>query len=291
MNYRHAFHAGNFADVLKHSVLALALKLLTAKPKPLRVIDTHAGVGRYELGGNEAQRTGEWRSGIGRLLGPSARQLPAEMEILLRPYLDVVRAANETGRLDTYPGSPQLTLALLRPDDRLIANELHPQDAASLRSRLQGDPRAKVMSRDGWEVLRASLPPRERRGLVLIDPPFEEARELDRLVNGLSEGVRRFATGTYLLWLPVKDAGQVARFRRSLQDLGLERLHWLELQTEATNIADRLVATALVMLNPPFGLHRQLERLMPFLAEWLATGPGSGWKLEAIETRPISRKH
>jgi 23S rRNA (adenine2030-N6)-methyltransferase len=279
MNYRHAFHAGNFADVLKHAVLALALKLLTSKPKPLRVIDTHAGIGSYRLDAEEARRTGEWLAGIGRLLGPSAAPLPADIAALLAPYLDAVRAANAPGRLEVYPGSPALTLALLRPTDRLIANELHPEDVASLRRCLRGDPRAKVLALDGWQALRALLPPKERRGLILIDPPFEEAGELERMVDGLAEGVRRFATGTYLLWLPVKEPQQAASFRAALQRLGLARLHWVELHTEATATSERLAATALVILNPPFGLEEQLRLLLPFLAGRLATGAGSGWKL------------
>jgi 23S rRNA (adenine2030-N6)-methyltransferase len=282
MNYRHAFHAGNFADVLKHAILALALKLLTGKPKPLRVIDTHAGTGSYRLDAEQARRTGEWHTGIGRLLGPSAAPLPAEMAALLAPYLDAVRCANPPGRLDVYPGSPALALALLRPTDRLIASELHPEDAASLRQCLRGDPRAKVLALDGWQALRALLPPKERRGLILIDPPFEEPGELERLADGLAEGVRRFATGTYLLWLPVKEPRQVASFRAALERLGLKRLHWVELHTETIATADRLAATALVILNPPFGLEKQLAELLPFLAERLATGPGSGWQLGPV---------
>lgn len=282
MNYRHAFHAGNFADVLKHSVLALALKLLTSKPKPLRVIDTHAGNGSYRLDDEDARRTGEWLGGIGRLIGPSAAQLPDEMATLLAPYLDAVRAANPPDRLEVYPGSPAVALALLRPNDRLIANELHPEDAVRLRKCLRGDPRAKVLTLDGWQALRALLPPKERRGLILIDPPFEEAGEFGRLVDGLAEGVRRFATGTYLLWLPVKEPRQVASFKMALQRLGLERLLWVELHTEAIAMADRLAGTALVILNPPFGLEDQLAQLLPFIADRLATGTGSGWQLGPI---------
>lgn len=291
MNYRHAFHAGNFADVLKHSVLALALKLLTNKPKPLRVIDTHAGAGTYRLDGHEAQRTGEWSNGIGRLLDASATPLPLEMEGILAPYLDAVRAANPAGRLNVYPGSPALALSLMRPGDRLIANELHSDDAASLRRCLRGDPRAKVMSRDGWQILRALLPPKERRGLILVDPPFEASGEFERLVVGLSEGVRRFATGTFLLWLPVKDSRQAARFRDALGTLRLERLSWVELRTEDIDSADHLVSAALVILNPPFGLEEQLRRLLPGLSERLATGPGAGWTLGPVKSLPMDRDH
>lgn len=282
MNYRHAFHAGNAADVLKHAVLALALQRMTAKPKPLRVIDTHAGVGCYRLDGPEASRTGEWIAGIGRLLGAVAAPVPADVAELLAPYLDAVRAVNSPGRLDFYPGSPLLALTLLRPDDRLVANELHPGDAEGLRQCLRGDARAKVLSMDGWQALRALLPPKERRGLVLVDPPFEEPGEFERLVEGLADGVRRFATGTYLLWLPVKEPRRIASLKAAVGRLKLEKLLWVELHSETVATAEKLVGSALIILNPPFGLDLQLGRLLPFLAEHLATGPGAGWELSQL---------
>lgn len=284
MNYRHAFHAGNAADVLKHAVLALALQRMTAKPKPLRVIDTHAGVGCYRLDGPEASRTGEWIAGIGRLLGAVAAPVPADVADLLAPYLDAVRAVNPPGRLDVYPGSPLLALTLLRPDDRLVANELHPGDAAGLRQCLRGDARAKMLSMDGWQALRALLPPKERRGLILVDPPFEEPGELERLVEGLAGGVRRFATGTYLLWLPVKEPRRIAGLKAALGRLNLEKLLWVELHSETVATAEKLVGSALIILNPPFGLELQLGQLLPFLAEHLATGPGAGWELAQLSS-------
>ena len=278
MNYRHAFHAGSFADVLKHAVLAMALELLTTKPKPLRVIDTHAGIGSYRLDSDEARRTGEWQSGIGRLIGPSAGPLPDDISALLAPYLSAVGGCNSGGELQVYPGSPSLALALLRSDDRLIANELHPADAEALHRNLRGDPRAKVLSLDGWQALRALLPPKERRGLILIDPPFEEPGEFQRLIDGLEQATRRFATGTYVLWLPVKEPRQVASFRAALARLGLGKLFWLELHTEALATAGKLAGTAVVILNPPFGLEARIGKLMPFLADRLATGPGASWR-------------
>lgn len=285
MNYRHAFHAGNFADVLKHTVLCLALARLMLKAKPLRVIDTHAGIGRYRLDAPEALRTGEWRGGIGRLFGPEADVLPAPIAELLAPYLAVVAAQNPDGSLIVYPGSPVLALALMRAEDRLIATELHPEDAGLLRLALKGERRAKVLEMDGWQAVRALLPPKERRGLVLIDPPFEEAGEHERLLTGLGDGVRRFATGTYLLWLPIKSRKDVAPLERSLAELALDDLLWVELRTETPETAERLAATALVVLNPPYGLEEQLRRLLPFLADRLATGPGHGWRLERLEPR------
>lgn len=286
MNYRHAFHAGNFADVLKHIVLVLALARMTQKPKPLRVIDTHAGIGRYRLDGPEAARTDEWRGGIGRLLGPDAAPIPTEIEVLIGPYLDAVRRLNSDDQLLVYPGSPDLALSLMRTDDRLVAAELHPEDYETLRSTLRGDSRAKAMRVDGWHAIRALLPPKERRGLVLVDPPFEAPGEAERLVAALADGVQRFATGTFLLWLPIKEPVAVARLASALAGLGLEKMLWAELRTEALATAEGLAASAVVILNPPFGLNEQLAAVLPFLAERLATGPGAGWRLEPIEPRP-----
>jgi len=282
MNYRHAFHAGNFADVFKHATLARALVRLTQKAKPLRVIDTHAGIGSYRLDGPEAQRTGEWTNGIGRLVGPDTEPLPPAIAALLAPYLDAVHAANPDGMLRVYPGSPALALALLRPDDRLIASELHPEDTELLRQNLRNDRRAKVLARDGWQAIRSLLPPKERRGLVLIDPPFEETGELDRLISGLADGIRRFATGTYVLWLPIKDPRQIEDFKRKLHQLALAKVLWAELHVAPVMVDGPLTATALVLVNPPYGLSDDLEALMPFLAARLATAPGGGWDLREI---------
>src|SRR3990170_5575144 len=163
MNYRHAYHAGNFADVLKHAVLALVIEHLKRKPAPFRVIDTHAGVGLYDLSGAEAATTGEWRDGIGRLFGAALAKPVAE---LLAPYFSVVRQENPSGRLERYPGSPLIARRLLRRGDRLIANELHPEDGDSLRRLFAGDPQTKVLALDGWVALKALLPPKERRGVV-----------------------------------------------------------------------------------------------------------------------------
>jgi 23S rRNA (adenine2030-N6)-methyltransferase len=279
MNYRHAFHAGNFADVVKHAVLALVIEHLKLKPAPFRVIDTHAGAGLYDLASDEATRTGEWRAGIGRLIGPEAAPLPDEVERILRPYLGVLERVGAGAPTNLYPGSPRLALELMRAGDRLIANELHPEDRAQLEVVLRGDRRAKVLGIDGWQALRAMLPPKERRGVVLIDPPFEEAGELERLTQGLAAAVDRFATGTYLLWYPIKNTGAVAAFKRRLAQAGYDKLMTVELRVGASGVG--LEAAGLIVLNPPFRLEAELAVLLPFLAERLATGPGAtssvGW--------------
>ncbi len=176
MNYRHAYHAGNFADVVKHAVLALVIEHLKLKPAPFRVIDTHAGIGVYDLTSEAAQKTGEWREGIGRLM--AAKLSPAAAEVLA-PYLDIVRRLNPGGALVRYPGSPLLARELMRADDRLVVNELHPEDQDELKRHFAHDPQVRVMALDAWTALKALLPPPERRGVMLIDPAFEQTGELD----------------------------------------------------------------------------------------------------------------
>ena len=279
MNYRHAYHAGNFADVVKHVVLTLVLEHLKLKPAPFRVIDTHAGIGVYDLSGEQAQKTGEWRDGIGRLL---AEEPPEALRPLLAPYLDVVQALNGGAGLRRYPGSPRLARALLRRGDQLIANELHPEDAALLQQHFAGDPQTKVLRLDAWIALKSLLPPKERRGLVLVDPPFEEPGEFARIAKGLREAVRRFATGTVLVWFPIKDPVQVASFYRELSKLELGPVLRLELMVRAARNSEVLNGCGLVVLNPPFTLAVKAERLLPHLAERLAQGPGAGYRLDWI---------
>jgi 23S rRNA (adenine2030-N6)-methyltransferase len=285
MNYRHAYHAGNFADVLKHAVLSLVLVHMAKKEAPFRVIDTHAGIGMYDLAGEEAGKTGEWRGGIGRLLGADARPLPAAAAGLLKPYLDAVEALNPDGAPRRYPGSPCLALALMRASDRLVANELHPEDAATLRRTLARDRRAKVLELDGWLALKAQLPPKERRGVVLVDPPFEEAGELDRIATGLENARRRFSGGVYLLWYPIKDPRPVARFHQALAKVAPPESLAVELLIRAPVDADRLNGCGLIVLNPPFTLEDDLGALLPVLAERLSDGPGAAGRIERLGPR------
>ncbi len=278
MNYRHAYHAGNFADVLKHLVLALVIEYLKRKPAPFRVIDTHAGVGRYDLTALEAEKTGEWRGGIGRLL---AEPLPAPVAKIMAPYLAVVAAENAGGDLAVYPGSPLLARRLLRRGDVLVVNELHPEDQAELARLFARDPHVKVLGLDGWTALRSLLPPKERRGVVLVDPPFEEAGELGRLVDGVKDIQRRFATGTVLLWYPIKTVPPIDRFQAALTALGLKDVLVAELFVRPPADPERLNGTGLVVINPPFTLHDQLQVVLPELASRMATEPGAFSVLDA----------
>src|SRR5689334_14381998 len=276
MNYRHAYHAGNFADVVKHAVLARVLTHLRDKPAAFRVIDTHAGAGVYDLSGIEAGKTLEWQDGIGRLIGADLDQ-PARA--LLAPYLDAVAALNPAGALTAYPGSPALTQSLLRPQDRLIACELEPQAAAALSGRLRGDARAKAVAIDGWTALTAYVPPKERRGLVLIDPPFEAKGELDRVPEHLARAHRKWPTGIYLLWYPIKDYAQTARFGRRIAELGIPKILRAEVTVAGRNDKS-LTGTGLLLVNPPWTLEAELQVLLPALAAVLRRDAEGGARLD-----------
>ncbi len=268
MNYRHAFHAGNFADVMKHSVLALVIAHLQRKPAPYVTIDTHAGIGAYDLHGESAERTGEWRDGIGRVL---AQPHPPAA---LAGYLEAVRAMNPDGGLRWYPGSPALAVALARPQDRLALVELHPEDNALLRDSFGGDRRIGIHHMDGYEALRALLPPPERRGVVLVDPPYEVKDEMLRLKKGLTQACRRWPTGTYLVWYPIKARSAIDRFHAELTMLGLPPTLAAEIITRSGDDPQTLNGCGLVILNPPWQLDAVLADMLPWLAAVLAPEEG-----------------
>lgn len=269
MNYRHAYHAGSFADVLKHAVLCRVLVHLRQKPAAFRVIDTHAGAGRYDLGTPEAGKTQEWRDGIGRLWQV---ELAPHIRSLLAPYLDAVAALNPGRRLIAYPGSPLLAQTLLRPQDRLIACELEPQAAAALARALRGDARTKPVTINGWTALAAYVPPKERRGLVLVDPPFEQPGEFARLEQGLAAAHRKWPTGTYLLWYPIKDAAEVKAFTRGLAPRGIGKMLRAELTVTPADDDGGLRGSGLIVVNPPWTLPDELKVLLPTLAQVLSRG-------------------
>src|SRR3984957_9312133 len=216
MNYRHAFHAGNFADVIKHIVLGRILTYLQDKPAAFRVIDTHAGAGRYDLTGEEAQRSGEWLTGIARVM--QARFSEAASP-LVAPYLDIIRAFNPPRELKAYPGSPLIVRALLRPQDRLTACELEPKARKHLIEALRRDTQARVVDLDGWTALPAFVPPNERRGLVVIDPPYEAKDEFARIAEGFAQAFGKWPSGSYLLWYPVKSRRATDGLARHVADI------------------------------------------------------------------------
>jgi 23S rRNA (adenine2030-N6)-methyltransferase len=279
MNYRHAYHAGNFADVVKHVLLTLILVHLRKKEAPFCVIDTHAGAGRYDLAGPEAGRTGEFHDGIGRLL--AAGHLPSQLD----DYVAAVRAVNRRWPvLDSYPGSPRIARFLLRSADRLALVELHPDDAAALRRDFAGDRQVGVHHADAYVALKALLPPRERRGLVLIDPPFEVEGEFRRVCKGLHEALRRWPSGIYAVWYPIKTRPLVDRFLDEAATWGPPCLA-AEMHRTPLDRPDRLNGCGLVVLNPPWQLDAALAEVLPVLAEVLDAQRGTDLRWLATENR------
>lgn len=267
MNYRHIYHAGNFADVLKHAVLARLIVYLQQKDKAFRVLDTHAGIGLYDLSSEEAQKTGEWRDGIGRLL---EAELSPQARDVLAPYLDTVLNLNPDGEIRRYPGSPKLARMLFRPQDRLSAMELHPEDNRVLARQFDGDYQVRVTELDGWLALGAHLPPKEKRGLVLVDPPFELENEYERLVDGLAKAYRRFSTGVYCLWYPIKKGAPIAEFHEALKALDIPKTLCAELSVKSDRDTTGLSGSGLVIVNPPYTLKDELHLLLPELKTILA---------------------
>ncbi|WP_135467864.1 23S rRNA (adenine(2030)-N(6))-methyltransferase RlmJ [Crenalkalicoccus roseus] len=272
MNYRHAFHAGNFADCMKHALLVWLLRALRRKETPFAVLDTHAGAGAYDLAAPEAARTGEWCRGIGRLLdltdGP------------LADYVALVRAA---GAPAAYPGSPALVRALLRPGDRLACCELHPEDHAALRARFHSDRQVAVHRRDGWEALRALTPFPERRGLVLVDPPFEQPGEFERMAAGIALVARRFRAAVQACWYPIKHRAPVRAFHAALRAGGVRDLVAAELWLREPTDPQRLNGCGLLVASPPYRFEEEGGSLLAALLDRLGEGEaGAGWTITRI---------
>ncbi len=270
MNYRHAFHAGNFADVHKHAVLARILSHLRQKPAAFRVIDSHAGSGRYDLFAEEATRGGEWRDGIDRLWQARTKAADAPAQALLAPYVDAVAACNAGSNLRTYPGSPLIARHLMRPQDRLIACETEPRAAAQLAATLRGDPRAKALEIDGWTAIGAFVPPKERRGVVFIDPPFEEPADFTRLAAALSAAHRKWPSGIYAAWYPIKTREAPDVLARRLQRFSIAKILRSELLLHGPAADAGLTGSGLIVINPPFTLEADLRVLLPALGRMLA---------------------
>ncbi|HEV2623317.1 MAG TPA: 23S rRNA (adenine(2030)-N(6))-methyltransferase RlmJ [Frateuria sp.] len=301
MNYRHAYHAGNFADVLKHVVLSALIEALKAKPTPFAVIDTHAGSGCYALEGKEAQKTGEWREGVGRLLfpdvGPHA-EAGGALPPLLRRWLDGLLAlpGNEHGS-KLYPGSPMQAALAMRDTDSVQLCELHPEEAARLRELFHHDRRIHVHQRDGYEALGALLPPKEKRGLVLIDPPYEAQEAEYRLIEqALKAALARWPTGVYAVWYPIKLRSQVQPFLRWLGHCGARRVLRAELLVHPDDSPLRLNGSGMAILNAPWKLDEALREPLRALARLLSQEHPAQWRLDwlAEETAtpsppPLSR--
>ena len=263
MNYRHAFHAGNFADSMKHALLIWLLRALMRKPAPIFVLDTHAGRGRYDLTSGPAERTGEWRAGIGRLLDDPPEELT--------DYVAEVQAQG------LYPGSPALIRALLRDQDRLACCELHPEDHAALKAEFGRDPQVAVHRRSAWEAIGALLPPAQKRGLILIDPPYEDTAEFSHLAAGLKTGWSRFRAGVFAAWYPIKHRAPVRAFHTALVESGIRDIVAAELWLREPLDASRLNGCGLVVINPPFGFEQAAPPILRALLDRLGNHePGEG---------------
>lgn len=285
MNYRHGYHAGNFADVMKHAVLARIMTHLRSKAAAFRVIETHAGPGLYDLAGAEAAKTGEWREGIARL---SKAALPPAVADLFAPYLDTVAAYNPDSREDlrAYPGSPLLIQAWLRPVDRAVLCEMHPEAAATLAGHLRRDNRIKAVHLDGWTALNAFLPPPERRGLVVIDPPYEAADEFARLAAALIKARRKWETGVFMAWYPIKDRKGPSLLMKQMLAAKIPKILVAEIARDGAAVpsprtkasgagvsAGGLGGSGLLIINPPWQLDRDLAAMLPALCTTLSAGP------------------
>ena len=263
MNYRHAYHAGNHADVLKHAVLARVVQYLAQKDKAFAVLDAHAGLGVYDLQATEAAKTGEWQGGIGLMRAP----LAAEVEHVLAPYRRALGRLNPDGGMRLYPGSPEIILGEMRAGDRLLANELHPQDFETLKLNYAGEKKLLALLSDAGQAVKAQLPFRERRGLVLIDPPYEGRDETGQVAQMLAQGARRFPTGVFMIWYPVTTEEFVTQFMGAIKALGIGNVLRAELRVKNTHAASGLSGSGLLILNPPFNLEGELEILLPALAD------------------------
>lgn len=271
MHYRHSFHAGNFADVFKHVLVVGLLKALSRKDKPWVFVDTHAGAGDYDLGSEVAQRTGEWRDGIERLMTVTNAPEP------LATFLRLVRAANPDGDLRNYPGSPRFAQKLARPKDRLLLCEKIPEVADELKFGFRSFSQAVVHVRDGYEA-HALLPPAEKRGLILIDPPFERPDEFEAMADLLQKSVVRFAGGIYAAWYPLKNRHIASRFVRRVARESARPVLTIEIDNDAPG-EGQMRACGLLVVNPPFGFEEQVREALAFLLPHLAQGPRPTWAL------------
>ncbi|WP_434050640.1 MAG: 23S rRNA (adenine(2030)-N(6))-methyltransferase RlmJ [Roseibium sp.] len=279
MNYRHAYHAGNIGDVLKHAVLARLIVYFQRKEKPFRILDTHAGIGQYDLTSEETRKTGEWQQGIAKVLDAD---IPNAVAALLQPWLEVVRDLNPDGALETYPGSPVLARRLMRRSDRLTLTELHPVDFKSLSDLFAGDFQVKTIHLDGWLAMGSFLPPKEKRGFVLIDPAFEVADEFDRMTVSVLKAWKRWAGGTYAIWYPLKDTRSIGRMHDAFAAAGIRDLLSLELKAGKSGPDTRMLGSGMTLINPPFTLADEMRTLLPWFNSILHQGPGSGWDVTQL---------
>lgn len=275
LSYRHSFHAGNHADVVKHIVQSLILDALKQKDKPFVYHDTHSGVGRYDLTHEWSEKTGEYKQGIARIW--EQNNLPED----LKSYLDAIKALNNGDNLRYYPGSPRVARAQLRSQDRMVLTELHPSDYPLLEQEFHRDHQVSIYKEDGFSRLKASLPPQERRGLVLIDPPYELAKEYRDVVQAIYQSHKRWATGIYAIWYPVVNRCDIDDMLEGLEGLGIRKILQIELGVSPDTNERGMTASGMIVINPPWKLESQMQEILPFLQQAIAPATGH-WKVEWV---------
>lgn len=265
MNYRHIYHAGSFTDVFKHWILSLIIEKLCIKDTPFCLLDSHAGLGLYDLQHPHAQKTLEYKVGIEKLLDK-------QLDVDFQKYIAIVNKYMEEKGL--YPGSAAIMHSFLRPADRLLLSELHPEDFAILQNNFKHDRRVKIFNQDAYIFLKANLPPKERRGLIFIDPPFEQTNELEQVYAALKESLKRFATGVYVIWYPIKDRKVIEKFYKQISALSLQSLLYVEICSNE-NIGMQLNSCGMLVINPPWKLAETINASMPKLLQYLQFDHGT----------------
>lgn len=276
LSYRHGFHAGNFADVLKHMVLIQVLDYMKQKEKSIRIIDTHAGAGVYKLNGAQAQKNREFENGISRLW--PLKQTPTAVA----RYTDLVRDLNEHGQLQIYPGSPLLVRKLMREQDRLFLHELHPADFQFLRDCMRDHKNIKVVNEDGFAGLQALLPPPDRRALVLLDPSYEVKSDYQHLIKQVVQAHKRFSTGTFAIWYPVVLRQRIDEMELALQKSGIKNIQLMELGLQPDNPEHGMTSSGMIVINPPWTLWGEMEEALPWLADQLGESGQGFYRLEQL---------
>ncbi|WP_319557489.1 23S rRNA (adenine(2030)-N(6))-methyltransferase RlmJ [Thiomicrorhabdus sp.] len=269
LSYLHSFHAGNFADVLKHLVSSQILSYLTQKPKPLFYLDTHSGSGGFQLQGSEAQKNREFLNGIGKLW-----QLNETLPQAVQQYLELIQTFNPGEELQLYPGSPWFAQTLLREHDRANLFELHPREYQNCLANFGKDRRFKVFNKDGFHACISQLPPKEKRGYILMDPPYEVKDDYDTAVNTLIKAYKKFAIGTYALWYPVVERRRIDRIEKLFKDSGIRNIQLFELGI-AKDSDKGMTSSGMIVINPPWTLKQTMQETLPFLADRLAGAKGS----------------
>ncbi len=276
LSYRHSFHAGNFADVLKHTVATSIINYMLKKDKPLCYLDTHSGCGAYSLQSTEALKTKEFNNGIVQLWGRD--ELPAPVA----SYLEQVIEFNAQSKLEFYPGSPSIARQMLREMDRLFLFELHPNEFTNMRENFSGDRQIKMANSDGLQGLVANMPPKERRGFILIDPSYEVKTEYQEVVDTLIQAHKRFATGTYALWYPVVNRHTIDQMERELLQSGIRNIQLFELGIEADSAEKGMTSSGMIVINPPWTLQKEMQESLPFLAQTLGQNGEGFYRIETL---------